>query len=158
MDKRGQTACFIGHSEIYGMKGELLLKLTEQVEDLIRMGYKYFGSGGGLGFGSMAAEAVLKLKERYTDIHLILVLPYEQQPKRERWLNSEIELLESQKQRASKVVMLSKEYSSGVYYRQNRHLIDSSSVCVTYMVRTLSETSYAMNYAKFKRLTVINIG
>ena len=52
--------------------------------------------------------------------------------------------------------MLAAEYSSGVYYRRNRHLVDNSSVCIAYMNRANTGTSYTVNYAKSKGLEVVN--
>ena len=72
------------------------------------------------------------------------------------WTRAEVEQYHSQKKRASKVVVLAAEYSSGIYYRRNRHLVDNSSVCVAYMNRVNSGTSYTVNYARAKRLEVVN--
>lgn len=157
-DKKGQTVCFTGHRQIRETTAEVEGRLTKVVENLIQAGYLYFGAGGARGFDALAAEVVLKLKRQYPQIHLILVLPFDRQYEHERnWNQAEIQQYHRLKAQASKVVILSSEYSSGVYYRRNKHLVDNSSVCVAYMTRENSGTSYTVNYARTKRVQVINI-
>jgi len=157
-EKRQQTACFTGHRQMREPIAEVESRLTKVVEDLIQTGYLYFGAGGARGFDALAAEVVLKLKKQYEKIHLILVLPFDKQYEHERnWTQAEIGQYCRLKAQASKVVILSSEYSSGIYYRRNRHLVDNSSICIAYMTRGNSGTSYTVNYATEKRLQVVNI-
>lgn len=44
---------------------------------LVSKGFKYFGTGGALGFDTIAAQAVLSVKETHPEVKLILVLPCE---------------------------------------------------------------------------------
>ncbi len=154
---RKKTACFTGHRQIEEPISEVDRRLTETVENLIHKGYLYFGAGGARGFDALAAEVVLKLKATYPQIHLILVLPFDQQYRHERnWTWAETAQYHRLKEQASKVVVLAAGYTSGVYHRRNRHLVDNSSVCVAYMTRANSGTSYTVNYAKAKGLEVVN--
>lgn len=154
---RIKTACFTGHRQMAEPISEVERRLTGTVKNLIQKGYLYFGAGGARGFDALASEVVLKLKATYPQIHLILVLPFDEQYSHERdWTWAEIDQYHRLKERASKVVVLAAGYSSGVYYRRNRHLVDNSSVCVAYMTRANSGTSYTVNYAKARELEVIN--
>lgn len=156
-EKRRKTACFTGHRQMDEPIAVIESRLTEAVEVLIRRGYLYFGAGGARGFDTLASEVVLKLKASYPQIRLILVLPFDEQYRQEKnWTRAEIEQYHRLKERASKVVVLAAEYSSGVYYRRNRHLVDNSSVCLAYMNRANTGTSYTVNYAKSKGLEVVN--
>lgn len=155
---RSRTACFTGHRSILEPIGAVEERLAVTVEGLIRRGYLYFGAGGARGFDALASEVVLKLREKYPQIHLILVLPFREQYRRENdWTREEIKQYDGLKKRASKVVTLSDEYSSGIYYRRNRHLVDNSSVCVAYMLRPSSGTGYTVSYAEKHGVEVINI-
>ena len=157
-EMRMKTACFTGHRQMGLPIPEVERRLSGAIEHLIRKGYLYFGAGGARGFDAAASETVLKLKVRYPQIHLILVLPFDEQYRHEKtWTQAEIEQYHRLKERASKVVILAGGYSSGVYYRRNRHLVDNSSICVAYMNRANSGTSYTVNYAKARGLEVINI-
>ena len=60
----------------------------------------YFGAGGALGFDTIAAFTVLKLKESYPDIRLILVLPCLAQTR--GWSREDVEKYEDIKSKADK--------------------------------------------------------
>ncbi len=156
MDLKNQTACFTGHREINHEDCEK--KLFSAIETLILNGYRFFGAGGARGFDSLAANAVLDLKEIYPHIHLILVLPFDHQYTAETgWSSKEIADYERHKLLASKVVILEKGYRKGVYYRRNMHLVHFSSVCISYQYKNIGGTAHTVNYAKKKGLKIINI-
>ena len=105
-----KTCCFTGHREIpSGQRRKIFARTEEAIEGLSKKGYLYFGAGGALGFDTIAAFAVLKLKERYPDIRLILVLPCLSQTR--GWSQEDIEIYEDIKQKADKVVYTSQEYT-----------------------------------------------
>lgn len=156
-ETRKKTACFTGHRQMEESISKVEQRLTGAVERLIQKGYLYFGAGGARGFDALASEVVLKLKVTYPQVHLILVLPFHEQYRREgNWTKAEIAQYHRLKERASKVVVLADGYTSGIYYRRNRHLVDHSSICVTYMTRENSGTGYTVRYAKERGLEVIN--
>ena len=73
---KDRTACFTGHRTIPFLQKQKLKKRTKQVLiEAIEQGYRYFGAGGALGFDTLAAQAILELKNEYPQIRLILVLP-----------------------------------------------------------------------------------
>ena len=73
---REKTCCFTGHRVIPARSLPALAKELEQtLRCLIGAGVRYFGAGGALGFDTLAAETVLRLKGEYPGIRLILVLP-----------------------------------------------------------------------------------
>lgn len=153
-----KTACFTGHRDIKSNYSKVFSKTYELVESLILQGYCYFGTGGAKGFDALAAEVVLRLKEKYKQVHLILVLPFHNQYKHEgNWSSFDIQLHEKHKKLASKVVYTQSEYSSGSYYKRNRHLVDFSSVCISYQYKNLGGTAYTTKYARESGVQVINI-
>lgn len=88
-----KTCCFTGHRDIPAGDYQLIFKKTEEmVESLIKKGYLYFGAGGALGFDTIAAFTVLKLKECYPDVRLILVLPCLAQTR--GWSREDVEIYE----------------------------------------------------------------
>lgn len=54
---------------------ELAAKLEGTIIGLIDRGIRYYGAGGARGYDTLAAQTVLRLKERYPHIKLILILP-----------------------------------------------------------------------------------
>ena len=154
---KNRTVCFTGHRKIpqehFGVLAQQLKAILVQ---LIDEGYVYFGAGGALGFDTLAAQTVLKLKTEYPEVKLILVLPCLSQTR--GWSARDIEIYEDIKSNADKVVYTSQEYTRGCMHKRNRHLVDNSSVCVCYLTESTGGTAYTIDYAKKNSLTVINLG
>ena len=69
-----KSCFFIGHREA---DERLLPRLEAVIDRLIREeGVRYFYVGGYGGFDRLAAAAVRRMKQKYPDITLMLVLPY----------------------------------------------------------------------------------
>lgn len=159
-DQKKQTACFTGHRDLPALLADDIAQRTRQaVVRLAGKGYRFFGAGGARGFDALAAETVLSLRDQYPQIRLILVLPFPEQYRHETgWTRAEIEQYHKLQEQAAKVRILSEGYSSGVYYRRNKHLVNWSSACIAYMVRQNTGTSYTVNFARSKGLEIINVG
>ncbi len=152
---KNQTCCFTGHRIIPLAERESVMRALENaVTESIENGYRYFGSGGALGFDTMAALTVLKLKKQYPHIKLILVLPCENQTR--NWKAADIEKYEYIKSQADKVVKTSTEYTPGCMHKRNRHLVDNSSLCICYLKKPSGGTAYTVGYAKENGLKIIN--
>lgn len=153
---REKTVCFTGHrvidkKEIRRLRKKLELCVTEAIES----GYKYFGAGGALGFDTLAAQTVLNLREKYSHIKLILVLPCLSQA--DSWNDSDKRMYEYIKEQADKVVYTSQEYARGCMHKRNRHLVDNSSLCICYLTGDRGGTAYTVKYAMDKGLQTINL-
>ena len=155
-DKKQMTCCFTGHRYLPINKYEEIKKATKnEVVKLIKRGVIYFGTGGALGFDTLAAQVILELKDSYPEIQLILVLPcYNQTLK---WRKTDIIIYEDIKAKSDKYVYVSKEYDNDCMLKRNRHLIDNSDYCICYLNRARGGTAYTVNYAKKNHITVINI-
>lgn len=129
--------------------------MEREIERSIQAGYVYFGAGGALGFDTLAAQTVLKLKERYPDIKLILVLPCKSQTS--GWKQTDIDEYERIKAAADKVVYTSEVYYRGCMHKRNRHLMDNSSLCICYLMEDRGGTYYTVNYARENGLQIINL-
>lgn len=158
MNKKNMTCCFTGHRQIPPSDYP---KIKEQLEDTLTMlindkGVKYFGVGGALGFDTLVAKVILKIKEYSPDIKLILVLPFKDQAK--KWSNYDKQVYEQIKRQADKVVYTDEYYKGNeTYYKRNRHLVDFSDYCICYMISNSSGTGYTYNYALEKGLTIYNL-
>jgi len=151
-----KTCCFTGHRNISsGQYCTVFSAVEKTVEELIKQGYLYFAAGGALGFDTIAASAVLKLRKRFPNIKLILVLPCLVQTK--GWSKEDIEVYEDIKQQADEVIYTSQKYTRGCMHKRNRYLVDNSSTCVCYLTEDKGGTFYTVNYAKKNKLTVVNI-
>lgn len=63
------SVCFTGHRNIpVTIQEKLRLLLEQQIEALIYQGYQRFITGGALGFDTMAAIMVLRLRQTHSQI------------------------------------------------------------------------------------------
>lgn len=154
--KRDKTCCFTGHREIPLNECDKIQNALEQtIIFLIKKGVCYFGAGGALGFDTMAALTILKLKETYPHIKLILVLPCENQTY--KWSQNDIDLYNVIKTKCDKYVYTSKYYYNGCMFKRNKHLVDNSKYCICYMKKETGGTAFTVNYALEKGLVIYNI-
>ena len=102
-----KVCCFTGHRKLNKSKIEMLeTRLENVIEELIRDGVIEFECGGALGFDTLAALSVLKIKKIHPSVKLVLVLPCENQTL--KWKNSEIETYEYIKSNADECIYTSK--------------------------------------------------
>lgn len=157
MNLRNKTCCFTGHRDIpNSILPQLRSQINEVVTALIESGICFFGAGGAIGFDTLAAEAVLNLRKKYPNVKLILVLPCPEQA--DRWSQETRIRYEQIKKSADKIVYTSGHYTSSCMYRRNRHLVDGSSVCISYCTRSTGGTAYTVRYAQQCGLRIISLG
>ncbi|MCI9157114.1 MAG: DUF1273 domain-containing protein [Lawsonibacter sp.] len=153
---REKTCCFTGHRQIPAREVEEVKKRLETtVSSLYRRGVCCYGAGGALGFDTLAALTVLRLRAVHPDIKLILVLPCLTQAK--NWSKADQIQYERIKAQANKVVYTSQEYFPGCMHRRNRHLVEHSGTCVCYLTRQSGGTAYTVDYARAQGLEIINV-
>ena len=157
-DKKSQTCCFTGHRVMEPELRDIIVVRAEGcIRDLIlKRGVRYFGVGGAIGFDSLVAEILFRLRStEFPHIKVILVYPFEgytacwtaaQRAKHERMLPM-----------YDKRVCVAQEGGREAYIARNRHLVDNSAYCICYLERQTGGTAYTVEYATKKRLTVINV-
>lgn len=155
-EKRNKTCCFTGHREIPAKDlAGVRDRLEQTIINLYEQGVVYYGAGGALGFDTLAAETVLRLRESYPKLRLILVLPCKDQTR--NWKEKDVAKYEGIRRMADKVVYTGETYTRGCMHTRNRHLVDWSSVCVCYQTKGCGGTAYTVEYAKENGLSVINM-
>ena len=151
------TACFTGHRNISNtVLPEIKRILYTEIEKLYFSGIRCFLSGGAIGFDTLAAKAVLKLRQCHTDVSLFLVFPC---------LNQEKFFNETQKKEYHRILSLANgvrqtqnTYYPGCMQARNRYLINNSDLCVAYYTGVSSGgTAYTVRYAERRNKAVINL-
>ncbi len=151
-----RTCCFTGHRHLpEGQREEIAGRLERAIVSLIHAGYLYFGAGGALGFDTLCAQTVLRLRQRYPAIKLILVLPCLSQA--DRWPPEDQAVYREIMGQSDKVVYTSREYSGDCMFKRNRHLVEHSSACICYRTRRSGGTAYTVEYARKRGLRIINL-
>lgn len=152
---RHLSTSFTGHRHVTDC-----VETAEKVEDAIRLCYRkgarFFYAGGAVGFDTIAAETVLKLKEELSDIVLIIVVPFPQQDKlfndsyRKRYLH----ILDM----ANEVITISDSFSNFAYLKRNDYMISHSSRLIAYWdEESVGGTSYTYRQAMAKKLAIYNL-
>lgn len=153
---REQTCCFTGHRNIPENEYHHVKKhLKSWVINLVDQGVTTFMAGGALGFDTIAALAVLKLRRKFPGIRLILALPCKEQAK--GWSVRDIKIYNQILKRADEVVYISEDYDQGCMYKRNRYLVDHSRWCMCYLKKPYGGTAYTVDYARKKGLKIIHL-
>ncbi len=156
MIRKDYACCFTGHRVIAKNFWELLPAVLElQIRNLIGEGFQDFISGGALGFDTLAAETVLRLREEFPQIRLILALPCPDQAK--DWSDSDRQRYREICQAADMVHYTADQYTSGCMMRRNRFMVDNSIACIFYLTRQGSGTYKTVSYAMEQNLKLYNI-
>lgn len=157
--QREQTCCFTGHREI-SEKDQLWVHrlLCVEILKLWRDGVDFFLTGGALGFDTLAARAVLHLRQSYVPhIRLTLVLPCREQEK--HWALRDQNAYRAILKQADQALYISDSYSKGCMFERDRYLVDHSGHCLCWMKPGTARggTLYTVNYAKKAGIEVTNL-
>ncbi len=156
MQIKRRTCCFTGHRTVSAeYRQSLPLKLEKQIRLLIQQGIVDFIAGGARGFDTMAALAVLKLREEFPQVRLLLALPCKDQTK--GWPLREKLLYDNILQSADTVHYLSEAYTSSCMMQRNRFMVDHSEVCVFFLTAPRGGTYKTVEYALAQNLRLCNI-
>ena len=108
-----------------------------------------------MGFDIIAAESVLLLKRAGRNVRLVCVLPFEGQGDgfSEPWHSRYNKIIEN----ADEIVVMSKEYYKGCYFKRNAFLVDNSDYVITWYDGKPGGTASTLKYAKKKGRRIINL-
>ncbi len=133
MIDKSKVACFSGHRKLPQNCGQLAADLEAAIVSLIERGVVFFGAGGALGFDMLAEETILRLKERYPHIRLVLVLPCPPEQQTLKWNADQCRRYYDIMAKADKVRVLSDRYTSNCMLDRNRHMVDCSGYLICYL-------------------------
>lgn len=149
MDIPIDNACFFtGHRTIPQNKLPLIAELLENTCALLitKYGITEFIAGGALGFDTLAARTILKLRKKY-DIHLHIFIPCIDQTM--WWSVNEKNVWEQINKAADSVRYISdKKHTRGCMQQRNRAMVDSAMFGVAYCTKPSGGTYYTLQYAK----------
>lgn len=153
---RMDTACFTGHRILRrDLIPEIEAALEAVLEKSIARGIIHYGCGGAIGFDAIAGATVLRMKKRYPQLRLIMVLPCEHQDV--KWNSADREKYRRLLESADKTVYLQTAYDDQCMLKRNRHLVDNSGICIAYLTNDRGGTAYTVRYAASQGRENINI-
>ncbi len=153
-----KTCFFTGHRRIASDKIELVKeKIAENIEELIiKYDVKCFITGGALGFDTLAAEQVIKMREKYPHIKLLLYLPCYGQSK--RWHDKAKYRYRLVISNADDVLYVTEgEYTKECMHLRNKKMIKDSFFCIAFCIMDRSGTGLTLKNAKAADRKIINI-
>ncbi len=150
------SCCFTGHRMIpAAQRPKIVEALRQTLEVFAASGMTEFICGGALGFDTLAAEEVLRLKETFPHIQLCLVLPCRSQAA--RWTAAQQKTYASILEKADTTECLFENYVNGCMQMRNRRMVDRADVCVAYYTGRPGGTAYTIQYAREKGVRVLFI-
>lgn len=150
--------CFTGHRDVRDAE-KLQKTLLNILKSLINDGAEDFYAGGATGFDTLAAAAVIRLRQIYPQIKLHLVLPCCEAEQTARWTDSQKSEYWSILAAADSVEYTSEHYYDGCMKKRNARLIELSDCCVCYYndKKSASGTGQTVRMALKKRISIVNL-
>jgi len=156
MEHTYRSCSFTGHRRISAEHiRKICLTLRPLLITLVNNGCTDFYAGGALGFDTLAALEVLRLRTEFPQIKLHLILPNSEQTA--EWKDQDVETYEFIKEQANSFIYLDMEYSTESLHRRNRELVDRCDILVCFKLSGRSGTASTVRYAASKGREVINI-
>lgn len=153
------SVCFTGHRTIYGT-AEISKKLTGVLEKWIcTRGITDFYAGGAVGWDTLAANAVIRLREEYPQIKFHLVLPCSNEEQTSRWTEPQRREFYRILRLADSVEYISDRYYNGCMKQRNIRLVEHAEKgCFCYWDPSIfsSGTGQTVRLAMKKNLEIIN--
>ena len=150
--------CFTGHRDVRDTE-KVQKTLLNILKSLINDDAEDFYAGGATGFDTVAADAVIRLRQIYPQIKLHLVLPCCEAEQTARWTDSQKSEYWSILAAADSVEYTSEHYYDGCMKKRNARLIELSDCCVCYYndKKSASGTGQTVRMALKKRIKIVNL-
>ena len=153
-----KNICFTGHRIVRDME-KAQQDLSDIIERLIRNGAVNFYAGGATGFDTLAADAVILLRQKYPHIRLHLVLPCCESEQTLRWSDTQKVKYRAILSAADGIEYISEHYYDGCMRKRNARLIELADCCVCYYndKNSASGTGQTVRMALKKSIPVVNL-
>ena len=158
-----KTACFTGHRVLSERPKQLYDRLYAVLESLVtEQGITDFYAGGAVGFDTIAAKCVLRLRDSLkgkAEVQLHLVLPCCNEDQTKNWTAEQKYEFRCILQRADSVEYPAQKHDPHCMGRRNAKLVEhATDYCICYYdIHHNSGTAQTVNMAKQKGLKIINL-
>ena len=153
MNNKATTVCFSGHRVFQDPTADIEKKLDKAVRDCISKGAECFVTGGALGFDTLAARTVIRLREEFPQIKLILALPCPPQAQTLKWSAAQVAEYQEIISLSDVVRVLSPEYTQSCMLDRNRYEniynIDTIRSCMCFQIIYNAFTQFVRNVMKY---------
>ena len=150
------TAFLTGHRHIpLPERDDLRLRLRKALSDACERGYRKFYCGAAIGFDTIAANEVIRLKPSFPGLSLLLAVPCADQSA--RWSEEDRSARRRIMSSADDVIVLSPFYYQGCMMVRNRYMADRSSLCICYLTHWHGGTAATVRYAVQRQMDIVNL-
>ena len=151
------TCCFTGHRNVPVDKQKEITARTEaKVRELISEGYRCFMVGGAVGYDTLAAELLFRLRDvEHMGIRVTLAYPFDGYTS--GWKEEQKATYERLLPLYDERICVAAAASRGAYLQRDRYMVDASSMCIAYCTRQTGGTAYTIRYAAKTGVPVCNI-
>ena len=155
-----KTACFTGHRSISADRTVLSSRLYTLLEKMIseRNVTNYY-AGGAYGFDAAASLTVIKLREKYPQIKLHLILPCSNAEQTDGWTDEQITEFQHILDLANRVEYVSEHKTGTCMKQRNTRLVERGDFCICYwnVKDRRSGTGQTVRMAQKKGVEIINL-
>ncbi len=153
-----KTACFTGHRKIFCDIEDLKSRLYNVLERaVINAGINDFYNGGAVGWDMLTAEIVMKLREKYPQIRLHMILPCSPENQSHKWTPEQKKTYFSILEQADSIEKISENYYNSCMKQRNARLIELSDCCFCYWDGNIkSGTFQTIRMAQKKHIMIVN--
>ena len=147
MNTKEKTVCFSGHRDLYDPIAEITKNLETVVRQCIADGAESFITGGALGFDTLAARTIIRLREEFPHIKLVLALPCPPEAQTLKWRAEQKEEYQKIRELADEEKILANSYTRRCMLDRNDFMVDHSYKLIHYLRTESGGTAYTVNYA-----------
>jgi uncharacterized phage-like protein YoqJ len=149
------TVAFTGHRKIdKSVQSFLLKELIDCLDVLIKNNCDTFISGMALGFDQIVVKELIERK-KVSKINIIAALPCKNQEM--YWNDNQKQVYYEFLKNVDKIVYVSDNYDSNCMFKRNQWMVDNCGLLVAAYNGTPSGTRKTINYAKNKKIPIINL-
>lgn len=148
---REQCACFTGHRIV--KKGFNYKQVDKVIEELYERGIRIFFNGMALGFDTLCFKRLKVMRKVYPDIKIVACVPCLNQS--ELFMERDKKIYADLLSCADDKIVISEEYNESCMKERDRFMVDNSSVCVSYIYKSLGGAYYTTKYAVEKKIEII---
>lgn len=155
-----RSACFTGHRDMAESESAVSERLYILLEKLVtEEQIAVYYAGGAVGFDTVAAKCVLRLREKYPQVRLRLVLPCSNEEQTRKWTANQKYEFRQILTSADSVEYTAKHQFRGCMAFRNARLVEhATDYCICYHdPARKSGTSQTIGFAEKKGLKIINL-
>ena len=140
---------FCGHGKEWDLPMDIDIRIEVAVSDLISKNVNVFYSGGMGAFDSKCEAVILKLKQKYKDLKLILIIPY---------LTKTLDDI-SKAKKYDEIIFpdLGRVHYKSAIQKRNRWMIDRSDFLLSYVKNSTGGARQSFEYAKRKGIDITEL-